>query len=176
MRRYLILSVLGVCLLGLAPGATASAGSSTRYAGKNSQGQTLLFAVDHTARGPKFEPIFINQIDRCPVTGDVVGVEYLFRGFQIPISHGKFNFVLTDLFDRLRWKGTVTSEAASGTESIDLPAYDREGGLQDCAAGSLSWQAHALVPGSSTAPTPSTAYVVKIAKASDGSVRYSIIH
>lgn len=39
MRRYLVLSVLGVCLLVFMPGTTASAGSSKYYAGKNSQGQ-----------------------------------------------------------------------------------------------------------------------------------------
>jgi hypothetical protein len=66
MQRYLVLPVLGACLLVFASGPTALAGGSTYYAGKNSQGLKLLFTVDHTASGPKFDPIFINQIDRCP--------------------------------------------------------------------------------------------------------------
>ena len=53
-----------------ASGSSDLAGGSTYYAGKNSQGQKLLFTVDHTASGPKFDPIFINQIARCPATGD----------------------------------------------------------------------------------------------------------
>jgi hypothetical protein len=122
-----------------------------------------------------FDPIFINQIDRCPVTGDVIAVEFSFQGFQTPIKNGKFNFVLNELFDLLRWSGTVTSKGASGKESIDLAAFDREGGLQDCGAGSLSWKAQALVPASPTV-APSAAYLVKVTKASDGSVHYSITH
>src|SRR5689334_4804043 len=121
MRKYLVLSVLGACLLVLASGAAAFAASSTTpssptptptptssptptpmptptiYAGKNSQGQKLRFAVVHTASGPKFEPIFISQILRCPVTGEVIGEGDGFSGFRVPIRNGKFNFVLNDL-------------------------------------------------------------------------------
>lgn len=175
MRRYLGLSVLGVFLLVLAFGPTAAAGSSTYYAGKNSQGQKLLFTVDHTASGPKFDPIFINQIDRCPVTGTVITVQFSFQGFQIPITNGKFSLVLNDLSDLFRWSGTITSTGASGTESIDLAAFDSQGGLQDCGAGSLSWSAQALVPASTTV-APSAAYVVTATKAPDGSVHYSVTH
>ena len=76
MRRYLVLSVLGACLLVFVPGTTAFAGSSTYYAGKNAQGQKLLFSVDKTARGPRFDPFFTNMTARCPVTGDVIEVAY----------------------------------------------------------------------------------------------------
>jgi hypothetical protein len=176
MRRYLVLSVLGVCLLVLGSGQAALAGGSTYYAGKNSQGQKLLFTVDHTATGPMFDPIFINQIDRCPVTGDMIAVEFSFQGFQIPIKNGKFNFVQNDLFDLLRWSGTVTSQGASGKESIDLAGFDIQGGLQDCGAGSLSWKAQALVPAYSATVAPGAAYLVKVSKASDGSVHYSVTH
>jgi hypothetical protein len=176
MRRYLGLSVLGVCLLALVPGTTAFAGGSTYYAGKNSQGQKLLFSVDHTASGPKFDPFFTTMIDRCPATGTVITVEFSFQGFQIPIRNGKFNLVLNDLSDRFRWSGTITSTRASGKESFDLAAFDNRGGLQDCATGSLSWAARALVPASSTTVAPSAAYVVTATKASDGSVHYSITH
>jgi hypothetical protein len=201
MRRYLVLSVLGVCLLVLAPGAAAFAGSSTTpssptptptptatptptptptpsttYAGKNSQGQKLRFAVVHTAIGPKFEPIFISQILRCPVTGEVIGEGDAFGGFRVPIRNGKFNFVLNDLGQLLHWSGTVTSAGASGKESIDQASFDKEGGLQDCGAGSLSWTAKAVAPGSSAAAAPSAANVVKFTKASDGSVHFSVTH
>jgi hypothetical protein len=176
MRRYLVLPVLGVCLLLLTSGPTALAGGSTYYAGKNSQGRKLLFTVDHTASGPKFDPIFINQIDRCPVTGDVIAVEFSFQGFRIPIRNGKFNLVLNDLGDRFRWSGTITSTRASGKESIDLAAFDNQGGLQDCGAGSLSWTARALVPKSSATVAPSAAFVVKATKASNGTVHLSITH
>jgi hypothetical protein len=176
MRRYLVLSVLGVCLLVLVPGTTAFGGSSTYYAGKNSQGQKLLFSVDQTASGPKFDPFFTTMIDRCPVTGTVITIEFSFQGFQIPIKNGKFNLVLNDISDRFRWSGAVTSKKASGKEFFDLAGFDHEGGLQDCATGSLSWTAQALVPASSMAAAPSANYVVKVTKASDGSVDFSITH
>jgi hypothetical protein len=176
MRKYLVLSVLGVCLLGLAPATTVSAGSSTYYVGKNSQGQKFLFSVDQTASGPKFDPFFTTMIDRCPITGDVITVGFTFQGFQIPIKNGKFNLVLNDISNRFSWSGTVTSAKASGTESFGLAAFDKEGGLQDCATGSLPWTAQALTPGTSKAAAPSAAYVIQVTKASDGSVRFSATH
>jgi hypothetical protein len=202
MRKYLVLSVLGVCLLVLAPGTAAFAGSgttpssptptasptptptpttspppnTTTYAGKNSQGQRLRFAVVHTASGPKFDPILLTQIVRCPVTGETLGVGDSFGGFRVPIRNGKFNFALNEFGHLLRWSGTVTSTGASGTESIHLASFDKEGGLQDCNAGSLSWTAKAVSPGSSAAAAPSMAYVVKFTKASDGSVHLSVTH
>jgi hypothetical protein len=176
MRRYLVLPVLAACLLVLAPGSAAFAGGSTYYAGTNSQGQKLLFTVDHTASGPMFDPIFINQIGRCPVTGDVITFSYSFQGFQIPITKGKFNLVLNDLTDILRWSGTVTAKRASGKESINLAAFDTHGGLQDCGAGSLAWTAQALVPASAKTAAPSASYAVKVTKAPDGSVHFSITH
>jgi hypothetical protein len=176
MRRYLVLSLLGACLLVLTQGSAALAASSTYYAGTNSQGQKLLFTVDHTASGPMFDPIFINQIGRCPVTGEVITFEYSFSGFQIPIKNGKFNLTLNDLTDLLRWNGTVTSTGASGKESIDLAAFDGSGGLQDCGAGSLAWKAQALVPASPATAAPGAAYVIKVTKAANGSVHYSVTH
>ena len=176
MRRYLVLSVLGVCLLVLAPAATAFAGSSTYYAGKNSQGQKLLFSVDQTASGPKFDPLFTTMTDRCPVTGTAITIGFIFQGFQIPIKNGKFSLVLNSISDRFSWNGTVTPTKAAGAESYALAGFDNEGGLQDCATGSLSWTAQALAPGSSKAAAPRTAYVVKVTKAADGSVHYSITH
>ena len=137
---------------------------------------TARAVVDHTASGPKFDPFFINQIARCPVTGEVITTEFSFQGFQIPIKNGKFNLALNDLSDRFRWSGTITSRGASGTESIDLAAFDREGGLQDCGAGSLSWTARALVPASSATAAPSAAYVIKVTKTSDGLVHLSITY
>jgi hypothetical protein len=173
--------MLGVCALLLALGSSALAGgstsSSTYYAGKNSQGQKLLFTVDHTASGPKFDPIFINQVQRCPVTGQVIRAEFTFQGFRVPIRSGKFSLVLNQLSDLARWSGTITSTKASGKESIDMAAFDREGGLQDCGAGSLSWTAQALVPASSAATVaPGASLVVKVTKASNGTVHLSIIH
>src|SRR5215831_20690823 len=97
MRRYLVLSVFSACLLVFAPGAIAFAGGSTYYAGKNSQGQKFLFSVDKTASGPQFDPFFTNLIARCPITGDVITVEFSFQGFQIPIKNGKFNLTLNDI-------------------------------------------------------------------------------
>jgi hypothetical protein len=181
MRRNLalsvpgILAVLGACLLVVAPGTAAFAGGSTYYSGKNSQGQKMLFTVDQTASGPKFDPIFINQVSRCPATGDVFTVEFSFSGFQVPIKNGKFNFALNDLSDLLRWTGTVNSKGASGKESIDMAGFDREGGLQDCGAGSLSWKAQALHPGSPTT-APGADYLIKVTKAANGSAHFSITH
>ena len=180
MRRYLVLPVLGVCLLLLTLGATAlagaGAGGSTYYAGTNSQGQKLLFTVDQTASGPKFDPIFINQVSRCPVTGAVFTTEFTFQGFQIPITNGKFSLVLNDPSNRFSWSGTITPTKASGKESIDLAAFDNEGGLQDCGAGSLSWTATALAPPSSATVAPGASSVVKVTKGSNGTVHFSITH
>jgi hypothetical protein len=176
VRRYLVLSVIGACLVVLAPAASAFAGSSTYYAGKNSQGQKLLFAVDQTATGPKFDPFFTTLIDRCPVTGDKIAVGFEFQGFRIPIKNGKFNLVLNDISDRFSWSGTVTSTKASGTESYALAAFDHQGGLQACTTGSLSWTAMALSQASSPAAAQHATYVVKVTKAADGSVRFAVTH
>jgi hypothetical protein len=176
VRRYLVLSVLGVCLLVLTPAATAFAGSSTHYVGKNSQGHKLLFNVVQTASGPKFVPLFTSMTDHCPVTGDTITIGFGFVGFKVPIKNGKFSLVLNGLSDRFSWSGTVTPPKASGAESYALAAFDEEGGLQDCATGSLSWTAQALAPGSSKAGAPRTAYVVTVTKAADGSVHYAVTH
>jgi hypothetical protein len=178
MRRYLVLPVLGVCVLLLTLGSTAIAGSSTYYAGKTAQGQKLLFSVGHTKSGPKFEPLFINLVSRCPVTGDVVKAGFTFQGFQVPIKNGKFSFALNDLSDRFRWSGSITSTKAFGKVSYDLAAFARKQGLQDCTTGSLSWTARALAPASSaTVARPEGASIlVKITKRSNGTVHFSITH
>jgi hypothetical protein len=167
--------VLAASLLVLAPSSAALSTTSTYYAGANSQGQKLLFTVDQTSSGPMFDPIFINQIDRCPVTRDVIGMEFSFQGFLIPIKNGKFSLTLNDLTDLMRWNGTVTSTGATGKESIDLAGFDSSGGLQDCGAGSLAWKAQALVPASSTT-APKATYVVSVTKEANGSVHYSVSH
>jgi len=179
MHKNLVLSVLGACLLVAASGAAAiaSGGSSTTYyAGQNAQGQKLFFTVDQTSSGPQFDPYFINQIDHCPATGNTITVEYTFSGFRIPIAHGKWNFNMNSIFQRFDWNGTLSSTGASGTEYIDIPGFDNEGGLQDCGAGVLNWTAQKLVPSSSASHAPGASYVVKISKASDGSVQYSVRH
>jgi hypothetical protein len=54
-----------------------------------------------------------------------------------------------------------------------MAAFDNNGGLQKCGAGSLPWTATALAPGS-LAPAPvSASYVIK---SPDGSTHYSITH
>jgi hypothetical protein len=177
MRKYLVLSAIGVCLLMLLPGTTASAsGSSTYYVGKNSQGQQLLFSVDHTASGPKFDPFFTTMTTHCPATGNNFTIEFSFFGFRIPITNGKFHLVLNDISDRFNWSGTITPKKASGPESYAFPAFDSQQGLQDCATGALSWSAGALVPGAAKATAPHAAYMIRITRAADGSVHYSITH
>ena len=154
MRRYLVLSVLGACLLVFVPGTTAFAGNSTYYVGKNSQGQKFLFSVDQTAGGPRFDPFFTNMTAHCPVTGTVIGISFSFEGFRIPIKNGKFSLRLNDLSDLFSWNGTITPKNATGKESFDLAAFDSQKGLQDCTTGSLSWTGQALVPASTkAAPT-----------------------
>src|ERR1022692_1640214 len=174
MRKYLAVSLLSAFLLVLGSGsaAVAGSGSSTYYAGKNAQGQKLLFSVDHTANGPSFDPFFTTMIDRCPITGDVIDVEFSFQGFQFPLKNGKFNVVLNDISDRFSWSGSVTSKKAAGTESFGLAAFDNKGGLQDCATGPIAWKAEALVPAAVRAATPRAGYLVKITRASNGSVHF----
>lgn len=180
MRRYVVLPILGLSLLLLTLGATALAGASiagsTYYAGKNSQRQKLLFTVDHTASGPKFDPIFINQVIRCPVTGQVIRTELTFQGFQAPIRNGRFSFVMNDLSDRFRWSGAITPTKASGKESFDVAAFAKKGGVQDCGSGSLSWSARRLVPAPSPAVATGASLVVKVTKRSNGTVYLSITH
>jgi hypothetical protein len=176
MRRYLALSVIGICLLVFATGTTAFAGSSTYYAGTNSQGQKLFFSVDQTARGPAFDPFFTTMTARCPVTHNRFTIGFTFQGFEIPIKNGKFSLVLNDISDRFTWSGTVTATKASGKQFYDLAAFDNQGGLQDCATGLLSWTAKALVSASSKVSAPAANYAVKVTKESDGSVEYSITH
>jgi hypothetical protein len=175
MRKSLVLSVLGVCLLVLVPGTTAFAGSSTYYAGKNSQGQKLLFSVDQTRNGPSFDPFFTTLVVHCPVTGDTITAGFEFIGFEIPLKNGKFSISLNDLSDRFTWSGTVTPKKATGTEFYDFAAFDNQLGLQDCASGTVSWAAKALVPAARPA-APHTAYNVTITKAANGSVHYTVTH
>jgi hypothetical protein len=180
MRKYLALSVVAACLLVLAPGTSALAGSSTYYAGRNSQGQKFLFSVDKTAGGPKFDPFFTTMIDRCPVTGDTIIVSFSFQGFEFPIKNGKFNLSLNDISDRFDWNGTITPTTASGHESFHLAAFDGKGGLQDCATGPVSWKGRALVPApAKTGPAKATAgaaYLIQVTKAANGTVRFSVTH
>ena len=176
LRRYLVFSLLGVCLLVFVPGTTAFAGNSTYYVGKNSQGQKFLFSVDQTARGPRFDPFFTNMTARCPVTGDVIEVGFSFEGFQVPIKNGKFSLRLNDLTDLFIWNGTVTPKKATGKQSFDLAAFDNLKGLQDCTTGSLSWTAQALVPASTKAAATGASYRVNITKATDGTVHFSVTH
>jgi hypothetical protein len=176
VRKYLVLSVLGACLLVLVPGTAAFAGGSTYYAGKNSQGQKLFFSVDQTARGPAFDPFFTNMVDRCPATGTKFTIQFTFMGFQIPLKNGKFDLTLNNLSDRFSWSGTVTPKKATGTESYALAAFNNTGGLQDCATGALSWTAPALLPASSKAAAPRAEYTVTITKARDGAVHFLISH
>jgi len=176
MRKYLVLSVLGVCVLVLAPVTSAFAGGSTFYAGKNSQGQTLLFSVDQTASGPQFDPFFTNMTARCPATGDVFTIQFSFFGFQIPIKNGKFRLTLNDISDRFSWSGTITSTKASGPESFNLAAFDHGTGLQDCATGTVAWAAKALAAASPKAAASSASYRVTITKDANGSVHYTVAH
>jgi hypothetical protein len=176
MRRFLVLPVLGVCVLVITLGSTAVAGGGSRYyAGNNSQGQKLLFTVDHTASGPMFDPIFTNLISRCP-DGQVVSAEFSFQGFQIPIRHGKFRLVLNDLSDRFRWNGTIAATKAFGQEYNHIAAFTSTGGLQECGASSLSWTAKRLVPASAATVAPRASFVVKVTKRSNGAVHFSITH
>jgi hypothetical protein len=176
MRKYLGLSVISVCLLVLLTGTTAFAGtSSTYYAGKNTQGQKLLFSVDQTANGPKFDPFFTTMVARCPATGNRIIIEFSFTGFQIPIKNGKFSLSLNDISERFTWAGTVTPKKAAGTEFYDLAAFDNGKGLQDCGTGTLAWAAQALVPASKPV-APHTSYMISITKATDGSVHYTVTH
>jgi hypothetical protein len=176
MRKYLVLPVLGVCLLVGTLGTTALAGSSTYYVGSNSQHQKLFFSVDQTASGPKFDPFFTTMVDRCPATHQGFAVGFTFQGFQIPIKNGHFSMTLNDISDRFSWSGTIGSKTASGKQSYQLAAFDKQGGLQDCATGSLGWKAQALVHGSAKAMTPSATYHVTVTRASNGSVHFSVTH
>lgn len=175
MRKYLVLLTAGVCLLVLAPGAASLASGSTHYAGKNSQGQPLSFTVNQTTSGPVFVPVTTSMTDRCPVTGTTIGLEIGFSGLHVPIKNGKFTLVANNLDSRFRWSGTIAATKASGTESFQLPAFDTQGGLQDCATGSLSWTAQAAAAAAPHAAT-GTSYVIQLIQAPDGSVRYSITH
>ncbi len=82
---------------------------------------------------------------------------------------------LNDLTDLFTWSGTITPKKATGTESFDLAAFDRQKGLQDCTTGSLRWTATALVPAAAQA-APRASYRVNITKAADGSVHFSLTH
>jgi hypothetical protein len=175
MRRYLVMSVVGVCLLVLASASTALAGSSTYYVGKNAQGQQLLFSIDHTANGQKFDPFFTTMADSCPVSGGKITIDFSFSGFQIPVKNGKFSLTLNDISDRFNWSGSVTPTKASGTQAYSLAGFDNTGGLQDCTTGTVGWTAKGLT-GSSPKAAPHGSYHVAISKAADGAVRFSVTH
>lgn len=177
MRKYLAVPVLGALLMVLGTVSAADASSSsTYYAGKNAQNEKLLFSVDQTSNGPMFDPVFTNMIDRCPVGGGIVTIGFIFQGFLVPIHNGKFSLSLTDLSDRFKWTGTVTSKSASGKQTFDLAAFDSQGGLQDCATGAVSWKAQALVSATAKPAAPKPDYVVTVTKAANGAVHFSVGH
>jgi hypothetical protein len=130
--------------------------------------------VGDTASGPTFDPVYTAMIGRCPASDSKITIIVGFQGFRIPIKNGKFNLTLNGLTTRFTWSGTVASSGASGTESHQLAAFDSQGGLQDCATGSLSWTAQPVASGASKAAAPRTAYNVTITKASDGAVSYTV--
>jgi hypothetical protein len=176
MRRYLGLAAVAVCLMAvLASATTAFAGSSsTYYVGKNSQGQSLLFSVDHTASGPKFDPFFTTMTTHCPATNSTFTIQFSFSGFQIPIKNGKFTMTLNDIQDRFTWSGTVAPKKASGTQFYALPAFGKGLGLQLCSSGTLSWTAKGLVASPAKAAAPHATYHVRVTRAADGSVSFSV--
>jgi hypothetical protein len=176
MRKYLVLPVLGVALLLGTLGTSAFAGSSTYYPGHNSQGKTLFFSVNQTSSGPEFNPFFTNMVATCPATHSRFTINFSFIGFEIPIKNGKFSFSLNDISDRFSWSGAVTSKKASGTQSYQLAGFDRQGGLQDCATGPVTWTANGISGAPSKAATPDGTYHVTITKESNGSVHYSVTH
>jgi hypothetical protein len=176
MRKYLALPVLGVALLLGTLATSASAGSSTYYAGQNSQGQKLFFSVDQTANGPAFDPFFTTMVAHCPATHSTFTAGFSFSGFEIPIKNGEFHLTLNDISDRFSWSGTINSKNASGPESYQLAGFDSQGGLQDCATGPVTWKAQALVQGSPKATLPRGGYHVTITKASNGTVHFTVTH
>lgn len=176
MRKYLVLPVLGVALLlgGLA--SSASAGSSTYYAGQNSQHQKLFFSIDQIGGKPNFDPFFTTLVIHCPATHNTITAGFSFSGFEIPLKNGKFHISLNDISDLFSWSGSVNSKSASGTESFQLAGFDGRGGLQDCASGNTAWKAQALTPGAAKRTNTSGSYHVTITKASNGSVHFSVTH
>jgi hypothetical protein len=176
MRRYLGLAAVGVCLVAvLASATTAFAGSSsTYYVGKNSQGQQLLFSVDHTASGPKFDPFFTTLTTHCPATHSTFTIQFSFSGFQVPVKNGKFSLTLNDIQDRFTWSGTVAPKSASGTEFYALPAFGKGLGLQLCSSGSVPWTAKGFTAAPAKAAATHAAYHVKVTRSADGSVNFAV--
>jgi hypothetical protein len=176
MKRLMVVSLVGVTalLLGLAP--NASAGSRTFYFGHTEPKQSLLFDVVQTSQGRVFEPQFINFVVTCPVTGDVIEAEFGFSGFQIPIQHNRFSLNLSDIFTKFVWAGKVGTSRATGTLVAGFPAYDEQGGLQDCNAGSLTWHAKAFVSPRAAPQTTETGstMVFQVTKTSSGHVQISV--
>jgi hypothetical protein len=162
------------------PASHAAAVTHTVYVGTNSQGRKLKFEVLHTASGLEFDPVYLIQTSRCPVTGARLTIGNGFLGYRLPIRNGKFDATLNGLSERLSWSGTVTSTRASGMEDLDIANFDHEGGLQACGAGSLSWKAHAVASGSTSNvganALANVAYKVTFTKAANGSVHSSITH
>jgi hypothetical protein len=70
----------------------------------------------------------------------------------------------------------VTAKKASGTQSYQLAGFDRQGGLQDCATGPVTWTANGISGAPSKTTAPDGTYHVTITKESNGSVHYSVTH
>lgn len=172
MKKWIAAPVLLMALVVLAFGPDALAGGKTYYSGKNVQKLDLFFVVEHRDSMKLFEPFFTNFALTCPVTGDQIGFEFAFLGFEIPLVNGRFDLEFPDLQFPFSWKGRVTSTGASGTESVGFAAYDREGGLQDCGSGTLDWHAKALVPPPSATTSGRTlTYRVTLTRDDQGRIR-----
>jgi len=175
MKKWMTTVVFIVVLVALAFGPGALAGTKTYYAGKNAQRLDLFFVVEQSNSQKLFEPFFTNFALTCPITGEQIGFEFFFIGFQIPMKNDRFDLEFSDLQFPFTWKGTVTSIGAKGTESVGFAAYDREGGLQDCGTGSLDWHAKALSPPSTSSTSgPTVTYRVTLTRDDQGRIRESV--
>src|SRR5438046_861780 len=84
------------------------------HAGKNAQRLDLFFVVEQSNSHKLFEPFFTNFALTCPITGEQIGFEFFFIGFQIPMKNDRFDLEFPDLQFPFTWKGTVTSTGAKG--------------------------------------------------------------
>jgi hypothetical protein len=176
-KRALLGTVLGL-MLGMvaAFGPNAAAATRTWYAGHTAPHQPLLFSIAEKRNGTQvFSPVFIDFTFTCPVSGDVIGAEFSFSGFEEPVVNGKFDLNLSDpLFQRFDWSGKLGDASATGHLDAGLPAYDGAGGLQDCASGDAKWHAKALLSQLTRPAGTVGRIVVSVTKSPDGSIHYQV--
>jgi hypothetical protein len=179
--RWAGLAVAAVALALIASTPALGAGTTVKpgaqqgeWRGKTEQGTRVIFDVLQTRRGLVVQPQDVEVFATCDVSGDQL--ELGFGGGQLRLHQdGTFKIRFYDpFFGDLRFAGTLGDTEGTGTASFALAGLLRNGGLQLCASGDVSWKAHAPTFGSSPAGAGRPDYRIHVSQDRLGHLTWTV--